>query len=404
MHNNNSVPEKLMTYNPALMYLQDEDRYLTAKEAPAFVIGIIGVGINGQEHMRNVAFEGRAKVKGFYDKSPNSTEIASKNYAEFSQGETLKVYKSIKELCSDPEIDAVIISTPNFTHIEVVREVIQYNKHILLEKPMASNVKDAWEIVKISQEYEPVFQIGLQYRYKSIYREAIHEILERKILGIPKTISMCEHRIPFLDKVDQWNKFSENSGGTLVEKCCHYFDLINLFAQSKPVSVYATGALGVNYTDFEYKGKSSDIVDNALAIIEYENGVRASFSLCMFAPMVYEELVVCGENGRLSASEKDDFAANEGLLNSLHIVCNDGSPSRNIQTHYPKLIENSGHHGATFFEHIRFIDNMKGTSTDSASVEEGFWAVVVGAAAEESIAKGEKINIKAYLQKEGIQI
>jgi myo-inositol 2-dehydrogenase/D-chiro-inositol 1-dehydrogenase len=96
-------------------------------------------------------------------------------------------------------------------------------------------------------------------------------------------VNITEHRVPFLDKVKQWNKFSKFSGGTLVEKCCHYFDLLNMFSQSRPVSVFATGSQAVNFLEFEYNGEKSDILDNAIVSVVYENGVRASFNLCMFA-------------------------------------------------------------------------------------------------------------------------
>ncbi|OQU73945.1 oxidoreductase, partial [Helicobacter pylori] len=136
---------------------------------------------------------------------------------------------------------------------------------------------------QIAQNYPKVLQIGLRYRYKPIYVEAIHEAKVRRSLGEIKTLTIMEHREPFLDKVKQWNKFSKYSGGTLVEKCCHYFDLFNLFAASRPVSVYASGSQAVNFKDFEYDGERSDILDNAFVIVEYENGVRANFNLCMFA-------------------------------------------------------------------------------------------------------------------------
>ena len=65
--------------------------------------------------------------------------------------------------------------------------------------------------------------------------------------------------------------------------------------------------MAVNFKDFEYKGAKSDILDNAMVIVNYENGVRASFNLCMFAPMIYEELVLCGDEGRLKAWERRIF-------------------------------------------------------------------------------------------------
>ena len=53
-------------------------------------------------------------------------------------------------------------------------------------------------------------------------------------VGRPRMVAMREHRFPFLDKVGNWNRFSANTGGTLVEKTCHFFDLMNLILRRAP--------------------------------------------------------------------------------------------------------------------------------------------------------------------------
>ena len=280
----------------------ERDKYLFATEPPRYRFNLIGAGTMGQEHLRVTLFEGRATIHGVYDPEPLSVENARKEYAGYSK-EALKVYDSLDAACNDPDVDGVIICTPNFTHIDVVRIAAEAGKHVLVEKPVATTIRDAYEIARLADRHPGIFQVGLQYRYKSIYTEAIHEALERGVLGDIKIVSMAEHRMPFLDKVGQWNKYSRYSGGTLVEKCCHYFDLINLFAQSRPRRVFASGSMAVNFKEFEHDQGKSDILDNAMVIIDYENGVRGSFGLAMFAPMFYEELVVCGDVGRLRASE-----------------------------------------------------------------------------------------------------
>ena len=404
MNTEPSMIQRLFSHNPRLRYLSEKNKYLTKMPVISVTCVIIGVGVNGQEHLRNTLFEGRATVKGVYDLEPLSIAAAEKDFKTLFPDKELVVYDSIHSACSDPEVDAIIISTPNYTHIEVIREVVKYKKHILLEKPMATTVKDAWEIMKIAESYPSVFQIGLQYRYKSIYTEAIYEAKERCSIGNIKTISISEYRVPFLDKVNQWNKFSKYSGGTLVEKCCHYFDLFNLFADSKPMTVFASGSQAVNYKDFSYEGKPSDILDNATVIVEYENGVRANFNLCMFAPMFYEELVLCGDQGRISAHEKQDFLSSEGVQSHMQVHTSSGLPARDMVPKYPFEIENLGHNGATFFEHIQFINNILHLPTDSATVSEGFWSVVVGAAAQESIMRREPVQVQEYLKACGIDI
>lgn len=394
---------KALVNSPRFNYLPDEDRYLVAKTQAEYKFNVIGAGINGQEHINITYLEGRAMIHGVYDPNPRSVMVAQEIQAQWGQPELI-VYDSLEAACNDPEVDALLICTPNHTHLDVVNVAAQSGKHILCEKPIATTIADSLEITKIAEAYEAIFQIGLQYRYKSISVEAIHEVLERKTIGDVKLISMQEHRIPFLDKVNQWNKFSKLSGGTLVEKCCHYFDLINLIAGSKPVRVFGSGSMAVNFTDFEYDGEKSDILDNAFVVIDYENGVRANFSLCMFAPMFYEELVVCGDEGRLRAWEQTDFLPGGDLMSNMEIICGEDKPSRRIQPAYPTWIEESGHNGATYFEHIYFIDNIEGKPTNTASAREGLWSVIVAATAQESIKRGTVVVVDDYLASLNIEL
>jgi len=395
---------KIFSRNPRFNYLPDSDRYLFAVEPPKYKFNVIGAGINGREHIHITLLEGRATVHGVYDPNPGSVTSAKQVYAQYAPEGSLVVYDSLEAACHDPEVDGLIISTPNYTHIDVIKVAAKSGKHILLEKPMATTIKDAYEITQLANSYEAVLQIGLQYRYKAICVEAIYEALTRGAIGKIKTISILEHRMPFLDKVQQWNKFSRYSGGTLVEKCCHYFDLLNLFAQARPKSVFATGSMAVNFLEFEYEGEKSDILDNAFVTVIYENGVRASFSLCMFAPMFYEELILCGDEGRLKASENSDFLPISRPNSHLEIMLGETKPSKITTPCYPKYIEESGHNGATFLEHVNFVDNIEGKETHTAKAAEGFWSVVVGVAAEQSVKLGRVVNIDELLKENGLSL
>jgi predicted dehydrogenase len=379
----------------------DKDKYLFASDAPKYRFNVIGAGTMGQEHIRVTNFEGRATINGVYDPEPLSIENA-KNAHAIHSNEPLKLYASIEEACSDKNVDGLIICTPNYMHIDTVKSAVRSGKHVLVEKPVATTIADAYEIAQIASAYDGIFQVGLQYRYKAIYTEAIHEALERQTLGDIKVISMVEHRMAFLDKVGQWNKFSKYSGGTLVEKCCHYFDLINLFAQSRPKRVFATGSMAVNFKKFEYEETKSDILDNAMVVIEYENGVRGSFGLTMFAPMFYEEIVLCGDIGRLHASENQDFLPGNTLKSRLEIFGGETYPSRMTTPSYPVAIEESGHNGATFFEHVHFINSIDTNISNGPTAIDAFWSVVVGIAAETSVACGKPVEIQELLKQNGL--
>merc|ERR1719336_3597240 len=110
----------------------------------------------------------------------------------------------------------------------------------------------------------------------------IHEA-ESERLGPPKVLSIREHRFPFLVKVNNWNRFNRYTGGTLVEKACHFFDLMRRIVREDPVAVYASGGQALNHKDEKYGEVTPDIIDHALAIVEFPSGTRALLDLCMFA-------------------------------------------------------------------------------------------------------------------------
>ena len=136
----------------------------------------------------------------------------------------------------------------------------------------------------------------MEYRYMPPVKRLIDEV-HQNVIGKIKMLSIREHRFPFLRKVDDWNRFAINTGGTLVEKCCHFFDLMRLVVKSEPVKVYASGNQDVNHLDEKYDGKTPDIIDNAYVIVDFENGTRAMLDLRMFAENseYQEEIVAVGD-------------------------------------------------------------------------------------------------------------
>ncbi len=378
-----------------LSYLAEEDRHLTANDPTEFSFGFIGCGMMGQEHIHNTLLVGRAQIGGVFDPSEKSARHAVEIVERSGRQTPPRVYRSLAEACADPSTDALVIATPNHTHLEVARTAVASGKAVFLEKPVATSVADAYELCRLAHEHPEPFRLGLQYRYKSIYAEAITEVFERVSLGRVHSVNMLEHRFPFLDKVGQWNKFTANTGGTLVEKCCHYFDLMNLFADSRPRQVFAVGNQAVNFRNFSRDNLKADGLDQAQVTIQYDNGVIGGFSLCMFAPGTREELVVCGGAGRLHASETAVLGGRNE--NRLELWRGENGASDVRAPAYPGYIEQAGHHGSTFFEHLSFVEQLASGKALGPSLADGFWSVVVGAAAQASIERGEAIDVSELL-------
>lgn len=361
-------------------------------------LAIVGTGMIGREHLRVATLLGRARVTALFDTEPASLQQALEEFASYAPRglPAPKVYDDLDALADDPEVAGIFICTPNYTHFDLVLRLQSCSKALFVEKPMATTLADAAEILRMDQCSPAFIQLGMQYRFKAQYVEAFRTAFDGA-LGTVRTVSMSEYRPPFLDKVGQWNKFNRFSGGTLVEKCCHYFDLINLMAQGRPQRVFASGGQSVNFIDFSQDGQQSDIDDHAFVIIDFTGGIRASFTLNMFSQELQEEMIVCGDRGRLIATEHSTFKREESSRAEIRVEVEGHDDYHGRDCTYPAEIERSGHHGATFFEHEAFVDRLEGKATDAATPLQGLWAIIVASAAQSSMTTGQPVEIDDYL-------
>jgi len=213
-------------------------------------------------------------------------------------------------------------------------------------------------------------------------------------------VAIREHRFPFLVKVNNWNRFNTNTGGTLVEKCCHFFDLMNLIIAANPVRVIASGSHNVNHKDEEYDGKIPDILDNAYVIVEYDNGSRAMLDLCMFAEGGKNEQEVCvvGDIGKGEA-----FVPESIVRIGTRVGGREGVQT--IEVHDKRVKYAGLHHGSSYLEHLEFLAAIrkKRNQASTASLQEGLISVAMGVAAQLSIETGQSITIKEVLEEKGLE-
>ena len=353
--------------------------------------GIIGAGTMAREHILNISLIENAEVVALSD--PHE---ASLNQCKDILKTKVPCFKNHQDMIKENLVDVYLISSPNFTHIEILKDVIKTKKHILVEKPLCTNTKDCLEIKKLTKDYPSLFWTAMEYRYMPPVAKFINEI-HNKTIGELKTLTIREHRFPFLKKVNNWNRFEKNTGGTLVEKCCHFFDLMRLIAKSKPISVYASGAQDVNHLDEEYDGKKPDIIDNAYVIVNFENGARSLLELCMFAENsdMQEELVATGNKGKIETSVPSNESGK--ISSNLRIGMRDGETKLETIEVDKKILEAGHHHGSTYFEHLAFLNAIKNNSNPEVSLNDGLIAVAVGEAAEKSIKLKRLVKLEEII-------
>ena len=191
----------------------------------------------------------------------NSRREAIKNMVDSRYGtKDCAMYPEINDfLETRTDIDAVLIATRHHLHAGLTLRALQAGKHVLVEKPLGTTVAECRRILKAAEGHQGVVWMGLEYRYKPPIEALIHEVRSGAVGNI-KMIFIREHRFPFLPKVGDWNRFNRFTGGTLVEKCCHFFDLMNQIVGDEPVRVMASGAQDVNHLDESYDGETPDIL------------------------------------------------------------------------------------------------------------------------------------------------
>lgn len=341
--------------------------------------GVIGTGMMGLEHMRNLALVPDAQVTAISDPHGPSRDAARAT----AEGD-IAVYEEPRALLSSGLIDAVVIASPNYTHAAVLEEVFATDLHVLCEKPLCTTLEDCQRVVEAAERHSGVFWVGMEYRYMPPVTRFVEEV-HRGAAGELVMFAIREHRFPFLPKVDNWNRFNRNTGGTLIEKSCHYFDMMRHVVQSEPVRIYASGGMDVNHLDEIYGGETPDVLDNALVIVDFANGVRALHDLCMFAEgsRHQEEMTATGKSGKI-----------ECFMPSGSIVVGTRRPRRvdEILVEIPGDVRKAGfHHGASYYQHMAFQRAIREGQEPAVAASDGLRAVAMGIAAQRSIEEGRPV-------------
>lgn len=349
--------------------------------------GVVGTGMMGIEHIENLAAVDGAVVTAVSDPDADSLANGAK-----TAGDGVATFADHRDLIEADVCDAVVLVSPNFTHHALLGDLLASDLHVLTEKPMCISTEECLDVVAAAQARSALTWVGLEYRYMPPVSRLVDEVHSGTV-GNVHMVSIREHRFPFLTKVGDWNRFTRNTGGTLVEKCCHYFDLMNLIIGKRPVSVMASGGQSVNHLDEFYDGERSDILDNAYVIVEYADNVRAMLDLCMFAEATrnQEELSVVGDAGKVEALIPQHTLRigrrGEHFINDVieEPISNDS-------------IKVAGfHHGSSYLEHVDFADAIRNNTAPKVDVIDGLWSVAIGEAAHRSIDERRPVDLAEIL-------
>ena len=206
-------------------------------------IGVIGVGHLGVHHASHLAKIKNANLVGVFDTNLERAEEISKKI-------NTAIFQSVDNLLEN--VEAVSIVTPTSTHRDVAEKCIKKGKHVFIEKPITSSVKDAEHLIELSKKHNVIIQVGHIERFNPA-------LLALSNLEIdPKYIEV--HRMaPFMSR--------GTDVPVVLDLMIHDIDLILSFISSPVKEIYANGV-----------SIMTNSVDIANARIKFENGSIANIT------------------------------------------------------------------------------------------------------------------------------
>lgn len=317
-------------------------------------IGIIGTGYIGNVHARIYSKDERVEISALYDIIHDKAEKTSRTVGG-------KVCRSREELFEN--CDAVLVCTPNKTHVEIAIDALNHDKHVFCEKPFAIGLEDAKRLLECAEKSKKKFQVGHNRRYAPVYVK-LKELLQTDTAHSAH-IKMNRGEL----KNPPWTGDPNITGGFLYETTIHLFDMIR-FQFDEIAELVAYGS------QHEYPE-----IDEFSMIFKFKNGFHCTFASSSDASWLFpfERIEVFCHHRTILTQEM------ENLLDSCGI-------DANFQTFSYSMIEKEERWGYVQ-EDRAFIDSIVEDSIPPVTAIDGYKSVQIVESVYEAIRTGQKVVI-----------
>lgn len=294
-------------------------------------VAVLGYGHLGKWHCQKVeAHSNDVEFVAIVEKFPAGQEAAKINHPK------VKVVADIKDVIND--IDAAFVITPTSTHFELVKYLLDNNKHVFCEKPLCSNDEEARKLKEIASTKDLVIQVGHSERFHEAW-----EILRSKFQSLKSPYTVRINRVaPFKGRATDVDVVQDLG--------IHDLDLVLHLFKDKPVSVSGSG-LKIRTKNW----------DHATLKVELQNGSEAIVVIGRNATKEIRELEVISSDGMITV----DLFANK-IYEATNTEFQDGSFVK--ETPYTKRDH-------LLLEHAHFYESIKNKKPAIITMNDGMNAV-----------------------------
>lgn len=316
-------------------------------------IGIIGTGYIGNVHGRIYSQNPKAEIAALYDIKPERAERAQKMIGG-------KVCTSREELFEN--CDAVLVCTPNKTHVEIASDAVAHDKHVFCEKPFAIGIEDAQKLLDIADASDKVFQVGHNRRFAPVYTTLKDLLISDTAHSAHIKMNRGELKNPV------WTGDVNVTGGFLYETTIHLFDMMRFqFGEISELVAYGS--------QHEYPE-----LDEFSCIFKFKNGFHCTFASSSDASwhFPFERIEVFCHHRTIMTEEMERLLDSRGM-------------DANFETKSFAMTEKEERWGYVQ-EDDAFIKAIIENKKPPVTATDGFKSVELVESVYEAIRTGEKIK------------
>lgn len=382
-------------------------------------------------------YSDKVLLVGVYDSNHKRSEVL-KRWA----GVDMPVFTDFDAMVREAKPDIIVVTTMDRFHHEYIIRAMEAGCDVITEKPMTIDDEKCRAILEAEKRTGRKIIVTFNYRFAP-FATRIKELVSSGEIGTPLSVHFewlldTSHGADYFRR---WHRYKRNTGGLLVHKATHHFDLVNWILRDQPASVSAFGALryygpnnpfrGERCRDCQHAAKCPfywdmaaepamrefyldcedvdgyyrdrcvfaediDIEDTMSVSVRYVSGAMLSYSLTAHSPYEGYRLSINGTQGRLEA---EDIHTGIGIfagqsINRLRLYNRKGEE---IDIHTPKVT--GGHGGGD--ERLRAMildETIPDPLGHTAGSKDGAYSILVGIAANKSIREHRMVDIESLLK------
>lgn len=230
-------------------------------------LAIVGLGYWGPNLVRNFSEVENCKVVAACDLDQKKLKPIVKKYP------TIEITTRYEELVSSPDVDAIALATPVITHYELAKQALERRKHVLVEKPLCANVKEAKSLVEIAQHNNKILMVEHTFLYTSSVQKT-QELIRKGELG----------KLHYFDSVRINLGLFRPDVDVIWDLAPHDISIANYLIGEEPTSVSALGK------DLD----NNNIACIAYIILRYRRDIIAHIHVSWLSPVKIRRIIIGG--------------------------------------------------------------------------------------------------------------